>query len=118
MMMLVGVIRNIPGSRSWAVEFAAALAIGGLLLTQSHSMVRLAGETISEMGEYGKLLIPVMTTAMAAQGWTTSAAAIYAGTIGFNYVLTVLISKILIPGVYIYLVLAVASAATDEENVK
>ena len=117
-MLLVGLIRNIPGSQSWTVEFATALAIGGLLLTQSHSMIRLAGETIEEMGEYGSLLIPVMTAAMAAQGWTTSASTIYAGTVGFNYVLTLLISKILIPGVYIFLVLAVAAAATDEESIK
>jgi stage III sporulation protein AE len=117
-LMLIGIVQKLPGSHSGVLEFVAALAIGGILLTQTHSMIRMAADAVEELSGYGKLLIPVMTAAMSAQGWTTTAATLYAGTIAFNTFLTVLISKLLIPAVYLYLALSIASAATDEEGVK
>lgn len=116
-LMLLGLVRSLPGSRGWALDFVAALAIGGILLYQSHSMILLAGNTVEDLAAYGKLLIPVMTAVMSAQGLTTSAAALYAGTVAFITVLITLISKILIPVIYLFLAVSVAAATTDEPGV-
>lgn len=116
--MLCSLLRELPGGTEQIVEFAGTLAVGTLLLTQTNSMVRLGTDTVSQLSEYGKLLLPVMTAALAAQGGTTASAALYAGTAAFDAVLSTVISKLFVPMVYIFLVLAVAAAATGEDMLK
>lgn len=116
--MLVSVLRTMPGNSSNVVEFAGTLAVAVLILKQTNSMIDLAAQTVTEISEYGKLLLPVMTAAMAAQGGATSSTALYAGTAAFDALLSSGISKLLIPMVYMFLSLAVASAATGEEMLK
>jgi stage III sporulation protein AE len=64
------------------------------------------------------MLLPVMTAAMAAQGGVTGSAALYTGTAIFDAVLCSLISRLLIPMIYIFLVLAVANSALGEDLLK
>ena len=59
-----------------------------------------------------------MTTALAAQGGVASSAAIYTAAMMFNTLLTNLISRILNPMVYVYLVLSVSMAALEEDLLK
>lgn len=59
-------------------DLAGAVAIAALLMGNAHSMIRMAAETVTEMSEYEKLLLPVVTAAMAAQGGVNSATALYA----------------------------------------
>ena len=59
-----------------------------------------------------------MTTAMAAQGGVTASAAIYAGTALFDSVMSSLISRLLIPMVYLYLALGIANSALGEQMLK
>lgn len=112
--MLVSLLKGLPGKQEQLLELTLTLVIGGILLSQSGSLIRLASDTVQELSGYGKLLIPVMTGALAAQGGVTSASALYAGTVAFNSLLGSLISKLLVPGVYLFLALATASAATGE----
>ena len=81
-------------------------------------MIQLGARTIQEMSDYGKLLYPVMTTAMAAQGGISTSTAIYTGTAIFDTVLSSLISNLLIPMVYLFLALAVANSAVGEDLFK
>ena len=74
-----------------------ALLVGILILENMNSMIRLGSQTVSEISEYGKLLLPVMTTALAAQGGVSVSAALYAGTAVFDAILSALISKLLVP---------------------
>jgi len=60
------------------------------------------------------LLLPVMTTALAAQGGVTSSTALYAGTALFNTVLSNLISHLLVPILYIFLCVSVGYAAVGD----
>ena len=113
--MLVSVLNQLPGKRISTVEFAGVLAVAGLLLQQTNSMIDMAAATVVELSEYGKLLLPVMTAAMAAQGGLTGSAALYTGTAVFHTLLTSAIAKFLIPLVYLFLALGVAAAATGEE---
>lgn len=93
------------------VHLAGAVAISALLLKSAHSLIPLGMRTVTELSEYGKLLIPVMGTALAAQGGMTASAALCSGTVLFEALLTGLISKLLIPMIYLYLALSAANSA-------
>ena len=84
----------------------------------SNALIRLGVETVEELCEYGKLLLPVMTAAMAAQGGVTASAALYTGTALFNSLLTSVVSRLIVPMLYIYLCLSVANSAIGEEVLK
>ena len=56
-----------------------------------------------------------MTTALAAQGGSSSAMALYGGTAFFDVLLSTAIEKLLIPLVYIFLALSLLAAATENE---
>ena len=116
--LLISVLKLIPGSGDHTADFTGALGIGTLLLQSSGSLVHLSVDTIHQTSQYGKLLLPVMTSALAAQGGITTSAALYAGTAIFDTVLCSLLTKLLIPGVYIYLALSLANAALGEELLK
>ena len=100
------------------VELAGAVAIAALLLGSAHAMIRMAAETITEMSEYEKLLLPAVTAAMAAQGGANSATALYAGSALFNTVLSTLLGKLLLPVQYLYLAAATAGAALGNDTLK
>ena len=116
-MLLTAILRSVPGSSGHILEFAATIGIGTLLLSAGNSMIALASKTVKEMSEYGRLLLPVLTGALAAQGGTTSATALYAGTAVFDAVLTSLTDRLLVPMVYMFLALGAAAAATGEGGV-
>lgn len=112
--MLISLVKSMPGKGTAAVELAGCLAVAGILLQQTGTMIDLAAETVTELSEYGKLLLPVMTAALASQGGMTSSAALYAGTAIFDAVLSGAVAKLLVPMVYIFLTISVASSATGE----
>ena len=116
--LLVSLLENLPGQTRQAAELAGTVAMGAALLRSANALVRLGTETVTQLSEYGKLLLPVMTAALAAQGGVTGSAALYMGTTLFNTVLSSLISGLLVPGLYLYLALAVAAAAIGAEGLK
>lgn len=116
--MLVSILRSMPGNSINVVEIVGTLAVAAIILQRTNSMIDLAAETVTEVSEYGKLLLPVMTAAMAAQGGVTASTALYAGTAAFDALLSSGISKLLIPMVYVFLALALAASATGEEMLK
>lgn len=99
-------------------DLAGAVAIAALLMGNAHSMIRMAAETVTEMSEYEKLLLPVVTAAMAAQGGVNSATALYAGSAFFNTVLSALLGKLLLPVQYLFLGVATAGAALGNDTLK
>lgn len=113
--MLVSVIRSLPGRGAQTADFAGVIGTALLLLQSTNTMVDLASDTITELSEYGKLLIPVMSASLAAQGGLTSSAALYAGTAVFDSLLVSGISNLLVPMVYVFLVLAIAAGATGQQ---
>lgn len=113
--MLVGLLRSITGRVKTATELAGSLAVAGILMLSANSMISLAANTVRELSEYGKLLWPVMTAALAAQGGVTASAALYAGTAAFDMILTGMISRLLVPLVYLFLGLSTAASAVGEE---
>ena len=116
--LLAAVLHTFPGPAASAADLAGTAAIAGILLTATDSLITLGSDTVRQMGEYGKLLLPVMTTALAAQGGLTSSTALYTGTALFTAILSSLISRFLVPGIYLYLALSAANSATGEELLK
>lgn len=99
-------------------ELAGIGCICMLLLKNTQSLFLLSESVIAELSEYGKLLLPVMTAALAAQGGVTASSALYIGTSVFDALLSQLISKLLMPMVYIILAVSIANAAAGEELLK
>lgn len=100
------------------VSLTASVSIGALMLRASDSLIRLGTETIVQISEYAKLLLPVMTAAMAAHGGQAESAALYTATAALDVVLSALISKVIVPMLYVFLCLAISSAALGEEMMK
>lgn len=116
--LLISLLQAMPGDTSRMVELTGAITIGALLLQPANALIRLGIQTVSELSEYGKLLLPVMTAALAAQGGATTSAALYAGTAFFDAVLSTAISKLIAPMIYLFLCLAVANSAVGEDILK
>ena len=114
--LLLSITQTIPGDTESVVRLVAALSAAVILLHQTGSLIDTASDTIHELSEYGKQLIPVMAAAMASQGGITSSTALYAGTAVFNAILSNAIKLALIPMVYVFLVLSIASCATGQST--
>ena len=113
----LAVFASVPG-KSDAVRLAGAILVATVLLEPAHALITLGVQTVQELSEYEKLLLPVLTAALAAQGSVGASAALYAGTAAFNALLSNLISIVLVPFLYLYLALAVAHGAVGEGLLK
>jgi stage III sporulation protein AE len=100
------------------VSLAGAAAIAAMLFQNTNGMVSYASDAVWEICEYGKLLCPVMTTALAAQGGITASAALYTGTITFITLLSMLVSRVFLPMVKLFLVFSGTYCALGEEALK
>lgn len=116
--MIFSVLQSLSGGTQKAANIAGAFVLSSSLLVHTNSMIRLGTSTITELSEYGKMLLPVMTAAMVSQGGTATSTALYTGTAAFDMILTNLISSFLVPAVYFFLALAAASGAIGEDILK
>ena len=113
--LLLSVFRGLSGMAAQSVNIITTLLISTLLLKTTNTMIGLAADTITEISEYGKQILPVMAASLAAQGGSATSAALFAGTSVFAGILNSLLSSVMIPVVYVYLALCVACAATENE---
>ena len=113
--LLVSVVQGISDKNKGVLELVATLGIAGILLYKTGGLIQLSAQTVTELSEYGKLLLPVMTAALAAQGGAATSAALYGGTAAFNALLCSAVSGLLVPMCYGYLILAVATGAIGNE---
>lgn len=104
-----------PSISNRSMELAATVSVALSLLEPSSALIQLGVQTVSELSEYGKLLLPVMTGALAAQGGFTASTALYTGTALFDALLSSCVSKFMVPMIYLYLTLSIANAAIHED---
>ncbi|MBR6596044.1 MAG: stage III sporulation protein AE [Oscillospiraceae bacterium] len=116
--LLICIIKLFPKAGERAPDFVAAIGISALLLQKSNSLINVSAQTIQEISQYGKLLLPVMTSTMAAQGGVTTSTALYVGTALFDTFLCSMLTRLMIPAVFIYLALSIANAALGEDLLK
>jgi stage III sporulation protein AE len=116
--LLTSLIQGTSNQFKITTDIVAAAGISSAMLLNVKSLIHLAGSTITDMTEYGKLLLPVLTTALAAQGGISGSGALYAATAMFDALLCGLISGILVPMIYLHLALCIGYAAIGEDLLK
>ena len=116
--LLISILSNFSERESGSIRLTGAVMIGVLLLQPVNTLIQLGANTVTDLSNYGKLLLPVMTAAVAAQGGATSSAALYTGTVFFDSLLTSIISRVIVPAIYIYLCLSVTNSAVDQDMLK
>ena len=96
------------------VSVVCVISVAVLLFRSSDTFIQLGIKTVRELSDYGKLLLPVMTTALAASGGATSSAALYTGTAMFNTFLTSTLNRVIVPLIYVYLCVSVGYSVAKE----
>ena len=106
--LLASILKNFSDSSKNTVSIVTTLCVAFILLRCTNALINYGINTVEKLTEYGKLLLPVMTSALAAEGGLTSSTALYTGTALFNSLLASAMKSIIVPMLYIYLVLKVA----------
>lgn len=109
-----GIVRQL-GMSGFSLELLCTVTVAAALLKPSAALLREGEETILQMNDYGKLLLPVMTGALAAEGGMSSSAALYTATAAFNSLLSAAATRLLLPVCHLYLLLSTAYSAAGEE---
>ncbi len=113
-MLVISLVSFFPSVNTNVIGIAGTIFIGVILLEPSHTFIQLGTQTVAQMNEYNKLLLPVLTGALAAQGGATTSAALYAGTAFFSTLLSTAVNSIIVPMLYAYLCLILVKAAVKE----
>ena len=100
------------------LTISGAASVAMLMFQHTNQLIRYASTVVQEICEYGKLLCPVLTMALAAQGAVSASAALYTGTTMFISGLSILVSRILLPMVSLFLVFSVSNCAFDDVIIK
>ncbi len=116
--LMLSILQTFSGNGKKAAIFAGTASIASILLGSANTMIALGWDTVYQLSSYGKLLFPVMTAALAAQGGVTSSAALYAGTAAFDALLASLIANVFLPMVYLFLALSIGNSALGEDLLK
>lgn len=112
--LLISLLDSFSSASKPICRLAGVLCISLLLFQPTNSMIWLGTDTITTISDYGKLLLPVMTGALAAQGGITSSSALYTGTAFFDAFLSAIIAKLIVPLLYVYLCLCMANRFLGE----
>lgn len=112
--MMISILGNLQSKAVALVDLAGVVGISTILLDNANTLIHAASTTVRELSNYGNLLLPVMTAAVAAQGGGTSSAALYAGTAFFDSLLGTVISSVLVPMVYVFIAIVIANSALEE----
>ena len=99
--LLLSLVGSVSPKGNSVRDLIGTLVLGTVLLTSLGTLIRLGKDTVEQISSYGRLLIPVMTGALAAEGGISGSASLYAGTMFFDAVLTTLISEAMIPMLYV-----------------
>lgn len=110
--LIAGLVSQFSSSKT--VELAGVVSVAVLLLEPSRSLIELGVETVQDLQSYGKLLLPVMASALAAQGGATASSTLYVGTAILDAVLTAAVTAVMVPMVWMYLALSIGHASVGE----
>lgn len=116
--VLIGLLSEVSGSVKVATNVVGIATVGILLFQPANSLIHLGAENVRQISQYGKLLLPVMTGALAAQGAVTKSGALYTATVFFDAFLSSAVSTLLIPLVYIFLCVAIGGNLFDQQILK
>ena len=101
--LMVSIVANISEQTKNAIHLTGTAVLAVTLFRPANAFIKMGAETVRQVSQYGKLLLPVLTGAMAAQGGITKSGALYGATAFFDAFLSEGIAVVLIPLVYLYL---------------
>lgn len=105
--LLVSLLSNVSQNVNKVITLLGTTAMGVLLFRPVNTLVDLGIQTVEQISQYGRLLLPVMTGLLAAQGGVTKSGTIYVTTACFDAVLSSLVSALLVPLIYVFLAFSV-----------
>ena len=113
-MLLVALAGQVLPKGQAVLALTGTAAVAALLLEPSGSLLELGIETVRDLQEYGKLLLPVLASALAATGGVTASTGLYVGTAAFNTLLSAAIPSLMLPILRLLLALSIAHGAVGE----
>ena len=114
-MLLVALAGQVLPKGQAVLELTGTAAVAALLLEPSGSLLELGVKTVGDLQEYGKLLLPVLASALAATGGVTASTGLYVGTAAFNTLLSAAIPSLMLPILRLLLALSIAHGAVGEQ---
>ena len=113
--VLLGALESIlPAGGNWQYGTAAgALWITAMAAGDLTALIGLGRETIVEVSQLSKVLLPALAAAEAAQGGITAASVRQVAAVFFADILLTVIERVLLPMVYLYIGTAAAGAVLE-----
>ena len=113
--VLLGALESIlPAGGNWQYGTAAgALWITAMAAGDLTALIGLGRETIVEVSQLSKVLLPALAAAEAAQGGITSPSVRQVAAVFFADILLTVIERVLLPMVYLYIGTAAAGAVLE-----
>lgn len=110
--------QHLLGSGKYVSDLATTVLMCILLLMPTNTMIGLGRQAVADLSGYGKLLVPILTTSLAAEGAYTTSGALYGATTAFSAILNGLISNFIIPLLYVYLCVAIVNGILSDDALK
>jgi stage III sporulation protein AE len=105
--LLASLVSDLGLSIKPVISLIGTVSVGMLLFQPARSLISLGIQTVNQISQYGKLLLPVLTGALAAQGAATTSGSLYVATAFFDTLLSSAVSDLLVPMVYIFLAVSI-----------
>lgn len=116
--LLASILQNVSSMSKNMCEMVGNLGIAVSLLSHTGTMISLGLETVEEITAYGKLLLPVLASTLAAQGGIVTSGMLYAGTAMFNSIISSCSVSVLVPGIRLFLAVSIVNSVIGEEVLK
>ena len=116
--LLASILKSLGDTHVRCTELVSTLTISVLLLEPANALIRLGVQTVETISQYGKLLLPVMTGALAAQGGISTSGALYTGAAFFISFLSSCVSGVAVPLLWMYLCLCIANSMIGDAALK
>ena len=100
------------------VGLAACAAIAAATAGDLSQLMGLGRETVLELDQFSKVLLPVLGAAMASMGLVGAAAARQAATVLFCDVLISLICRLVLPAIYLYVAALTAGSMLGDSRLE
>lgn len=93
------------------VNLSGCIAVAAISISDVNSMVALGRETMAELSDFSRALLPTLTTAACTMGAVSSAPAKYASAVLFLDILISAANKVIFPLICGYIAMSLASSA-------
>jgi len=120
--VLLGTVESVvPDGQGMVGQYtsvAGALWITAVTAGDLNALIGLGRETITQIAQLSKALLPALATATAAMGGVTSASVRQVAAVFFSDVLLSVIERLLLPMVYLYIGVAAGAAVLEGETME